>query len=114
VGDVGAKRGAQAGRSGRSPNNPEVHSTDEVVRFRAEERAPEAEAGRRAPVVLVDVAEMAAPRRAVDGAVVLGVEKVEHTDGEEYDESDDRGLFHSFEIIPRPADFVNGKTGRSA
>jgi hypothetical protein len=50
----------------------------------------------------------------VDGAVVLGVEKVEHTDGEEYDESDDRGFFHAPKIIPRPADFVNGKTCPSA
>jgi hypothetical protein len=64
--------------------------------------------------MLVDVAEPAASRRAVHRAVVLGVEIMEHADGEEYDESDDRGLFHSFEIIPRPADFVNGKTGRSA
>jgi hypothetical protein len=42
--------------------------------------------------------------------VVLGIEKVEHADGEEYGESDDRGLFHAYKIIPRPADFVNGKT----
>jgi len=49
----------------------------------------------------VDVAELAAPRRAVHRAVVLGKEKMEHADGEEYDESDDRGLFHAPEIIPR-------------
>jgi hypothetical protein len=32
---------------------------------------------------------------------------MEHADGEKYDESDDRGLFHSAQIIPRPAGAVN-------
>jgi hypothetical protein len=108
---VGAQGGPQAARFSRGAHDPEVQGAGEVVRFRAEKRAPEAEAGRRAPVMLVDVAESAASRRAVHRAVVLGVEKMEHADCEEYDESDDHGLFHSVEIIPRAAGAVNPPAG---
>ena len=114
MGDVGAQGAAQAGDIGRSGHNSVVCGSDPVARFRAEERDPEAEAGRRASEVLVDVAEPAASRRAVDRAVVLGVEIMEHADGEEYDESDDRGPFHTAQIIPWLANFVNGPLASGA
>ena len=114
MGDVGAQGSPQAGRIGRNAHDTKVRGTDKVVRFRAEERSPEAKADRCAPVVLVDVAEPAASRRAVHRAVVLGVEIMEHADGEEYDESDDRGLFHASEIIPRPCPQKQETSGLTA
>jgi hypothetical protein len=114
VGDVGAQRRAQPEGSGRGHPKLEFAGPDDVVVFGAKESGPEAKTGRRVAVVLVDVAEPSGSRRAVHRAVVLGVKIVEHADCEKYDERDDHGLFHEEKIIPRPADFVNGRTGRSA
>lgn len=107
MGDVGGQRTARANRAGLLRHELKVRGPGEFVRFRAEKRAPEAETGRRGGVMVVDVSELPAFRRAVDGAVVLRIEIVEHADGENDGEGEDRGLFHASQIIPRSADFVN-------
>jgi len=53
--------------------------------------------------MLMDVTESAAFGGAMDGAVVLGVEKVEHAHGEDDDNGEGRGFFHVLKIIPRRA-----------
>ena len=137
MGDVRAQGSTQAALAGRDRHDPEVRGSDPVIGFGAEKQVQETEAGRRIPVIMVEVAEPAAGRGQADGTMVLAIEIMEHAGGEDEENDDDHGLFHSFEIIPRPAAFVNatreldlgggkesgqvsragispGKTGRSA
>jgi hypothetical protein len=51
-------------------------------------------------VVGMDVAEMAAAGRAVDRAMVLGIEKVDHADRENDGQPERCDSFHPGQIIP--------------
>jgi hypothetical protein len=66
----------------------------EIVGLGAGERGPEAKADRSAAVVGMGVDQSAAAGGAVDRAMVLFEIEMEHADGEKYDESEDRALFH--------------------
>ena len=98
--DVRAARVEGDGRALQGRQECEVQRSAELRRLRAEEGGPEAETGRRVAVVWMRVAHPAAFQRAVDGAVILGKEIMEHANGENDDERDDGGPFHRKEIIP--------------
>ena len=53
------------------------------------------------------MAESAAFRQAVSGAMVFAKKIVEHARGEDEKENGDCGLFHAAGIIPRPNPAVN-------
>lgn len=107
MGDVGAKGGKQAVLAGRGKHDQEFRGPDPVIGFRAEKPAQETKTGRCVSVVMVDVAEPAIGRGEADGAMVLAIKIMDHGDGEEKDERDDHGFFHTLRIIPRPAGAVN-------
>jgi hypothetical protein len=109
VGDVRGRAGQRPALGRWRYDRDDPHGRAEIDRLRAEHRSPEAETSVPGRVMGMDVADLPAVRGAVDGAVVLGVIEVEHAEGEDDGERQDRGLSHIGEIIPRMPGTVNKK-----
>jgi len=72
----------------------------EIIRFRSQKGAPEAEADGLGGMMGADVSDTAALGRAMDRAVVLRIEEVEQAGDKNEREAEGRGLFHVPAIIP--------------
>jgi hypothetical protein len=93
VGDIGTQGGGQAALDGRSQGDPKDRGAVPVSGFGTEKPAQETQAGRRVPMVMVNVAETCACRGEAAGAMVLSVEKMEHGGGKDENKKNGHWLF---------------------
>jgi hypothetical protein len=102
VGDIGSQGGRQAALDGFSQADPNDRGAVPVSGFGSEQPAQKAQAGRRVPMVMVNVAENAAGRGEAAGAMALSVEKMEHGGGKDENKKNGHGLFQMhFEMSAR-------------
>ena len=94
MGDVGAEESGRGGLVSRGRQAFEAERSGEIVRFGIEEGGPETEADRGAGMMVMDMAEMSAARRAMNGTVVLRIVEVDQADRENDGQTGDGDALH--------------------
>ena len=100
MGDVGAEESGRGGLVSRGRQAFKAERSGEIVRFGIEEGGPETEADRGAGMMVMDMAEMSAARRAMNGTVVLRIVEVDQADRENDGQTGDADALHELKIIP--------------
>ena len=91
--DIVTQGGERAALDGRGQGDPKDHGAVPISGFGTEKTAQKTEAGRRVPVVMVNLAEPAACRGKAAGAVVLSIEEMEHGGGKDENKKNGRDPF---------------------